>query len=138
MRRINILSILCFTLLLLASCNNHNQVGNIYNVEDYGAKGDGKTDNAKAIQKAIDACNKAGGGTVIIPAGKTFMCGPIHLASNIDLHLEPNSRLLANPNEDIYKESAFGPNEGEGMMWISERILKIYPSLVWEKLTATV
>ena len=123
MKRVNILSILFCTLLLLTACNNHNQVGNIYNIEDYGAKGDGKTDNAKAIQKAIDACNKAGGGTVIIPAGKTFMCGPIHLASNMDLHLEPNSRLLANPNEDIYKESAFGPNEGEGMMWISGKDL---------------
>ena len=79
---------------------------------------------SKAIQRAINECNKAGGGTVLIPAGKTFLCGPFHLASNINLHVEPNACLLANPNESIYKESAFGPNEGEGMMWISGKDLK--------------
>lgn len=91
----------------------------VYNIMDYGAVGDGRTDDAAAIQRTLDECSKAGGGTVTVPAGRTFMCGPLHLRSFVELHLEPNSRLLANPDESIYHESAFGANEGEGMMWLS-------------------
>lgn len=90
-----------------------------FNVTGYGAKGNGVTDDAKAIQRAIDACSAAGGGSVIIPSGKTFMAGPLYLKSNVDLHLQPNSVLLANPDEAVYTESAFRGNRGEGMMWIS-------------------
>lgn len=90
-----------------------------FNVTGYGAKGNGVTDDAKAIQRAIDACSAAGGGSVIIPSGKTFMAGPLHLKSNVDLQLQPNSVLLANPDEAVYTESTFRENRGEGMMWIS-------------------
>lgn len=90
-----------------------------FNVTGYGAKGNGVTDDAKAIQRAIDACSASGGGSVIIPSGKIFMAGPLHLKSNVDLHLQPNSVLLANPDEAVYTESAFRGNRGEGMMWIS-------------------
>lgn len=104
---------------------------------DYGATGDGKTDDASAIQKAINACSEAGGGTVLVPAGHTFLCGPFKLASYVELQLAPNSRLLANPDESIYTESAFGANRGEGMMWISGKDLKTYPLLEQEVLTET-
>lgn len=90
-----------------------------FNVTGYGAKGNGITDDAKAIQRAIDACSASGGGSVVFPSGKTFMAGPLHLKSNVDLHLQPNSVLLANPDEAAYTESAFRGNRGEGMMWIS-------------------
>lgn len=90
-----------------------------FNVTGYGAKGNGVTDDAKAIQRAIDACSASGGGSVIIPSGKIFMAGPLHLKSNVNLHLQPNSVLLANPDEAVYTESAFRGNRGEGMMWIS-------------------
>ncbi len=90
-----------------------------FNVTGYGAKGNGITDDAKAIQRAIDACSASGGGSVVFPSGKTFMAGPLHLKSNVDLHLQPNSVLLANPDEAVYTESAFRGNRGEGMMWIS-------------------
>ncbi|NDV57722.1 glycoside hydrolase family 28 protein [Bacteroides sp. 519] len=104
------------SLLLLASCANTPK--NVFNVLDYGALGNGTTDDAVAIQTAIDACAKNGGGQVLFPTGYTFLSGPLKLASNIDLHLQVNSKLLANPNESIYQISAFRENEGEGMMWL--------------------
>ena len=90
----------------------------VFNVMDYGAKGDGTTDDAQAIQRAIDACATKGGGQVYLPCGKTFLAGPIELKSNIDLHLDAGSVLKANPDEGIYRLSAFKENRGEGMMWL--------------------
>lgn len=107
--------------MIICSCGSNTRE---YTVTDYNAVGDGTTDDTGAVQAAIDDCAANGGGTVLIPAGKTCLCGPLHLASNVNLHLEPNSCLLANPDESIYKESAFGANEGEGMMWISGKDLK--------------
>jgi polygalacturonase len=105
------------SIVLMASCHSSN-VGD-YDIRDYGAKGDSTTDNSAAIQKAIDACSKAGGGRVIIPGDGTYMTGPFTVASFINLHLEAHAKLLANPNEKIYTKSAFRKNRGEGMMWIS-------------------
>src|SRR5690348_16850421 len=57
----------------------------IYNIRDFGAKGDGTTLDTAAVQSAIDACTKDQGGTVLVPAGN-FLIGPIELKSNITLH----------------------------------------------------
>ena len=62
------------------------QAQTFYNVTDFGAKGDGKTINTKALQKAIDKCNADGGGRVVFPTG-TFITGTIHLKSNVELYL---------------------------------------------------
>ena len=59
-----------------------------FSIIDYGAKADGSTDCLPAIKSAIDACNKAGGGRVVIPSGTYFVKGPIHLLSNVNLHLD--------------------------------------------------
>lgn len=91
---------------------------NDYSISAYGALGDGKHDDAAAIQKAIDACSAAGGGRVVIPAGKTYLAGPFKLKSNVEFHVEANARVLANPDEQVYKESAFRANVGEGTIWI--------------------
>lgn len=90
-----------------------------YNVNDFGAAGNGITDDAAAIQRAIDTCSAKGGGTVVFESGRKYLSGPLHLKSNVELDLQPNSVLLANPDESIYTESAFRANRGEGMMWIS-------------------
>lgn len=111
-------------LAFFALANINARGASVYNILDYGAVGDGKTDDAAAIQQAIDECSKAGGGDVVVPAGRTFMCGPVHLRSFVNIYLEPNSRLLANPDETIYRESAFKANEGEGMMWLSGKDLQ--------------
>lgn len=102
--------------LLVLSLSSYAQ--RIYNVVDYGAVGNKTIDDAKAIQQAIDECSANGGGTVLLPANHTFMSGPLCLKSNVNLHLEATAVLLANPDEGIYKLSAFGENRGEGMMWI--------------------
>jgi polygalacturonase len=90
----------------------------IYNVSDFGAVGDGRTDNAIAIQAAIDECSRQGGGMVYFPGNSTFLSGPIDLKSQVNLHLESSAVLLANPDERIYTKSAFRENAGEGTIWI--------------------
>lgn len=64
--------------------------GQIFNIIDYGAKGDSTTVNTKAIQKAIDDCTS--GGTVIIPKG-VFLSGALFLKSNMTLYIEKGGVL---------------------------------------------
>ncbi len=90
----------------------------VFDITDFGAVGDGKTDNAAAIQKAIDECSQSGGGIVKIPADNIFMTGPFNLKSDVNFHLENNSVVLANPDESVYTQSAFKENFGEGSIWI--------------------
>jgi len=65
----------------------------VFNIVDYGAAGDGQTKNTQAIAKAIEACAKAGGGTVWVPAGK-FLTGSIELKSNITLHIDAGAHIM--------------------------------------------
>ncbi|RPD40577.1 glycoside hydrolase family 28 protein [Chitinophaga barathri] len=73
----------------------------IFDVRDYGAKGDGKTLNTKAIQKAIDACNQAQGGMVLIPPGE-FLSGTLELKSFVTLHIEAGGKLLGSTKREDY------------------------------------
>lgn len=85
---------------------------NVYNVRNFGAKGDGKTIDTKAVQNAIDACNKERGGIVLVPAGD-FVIGTIELKSNVTLHLSSQGRLLGSPDKNDYT-SGKGVPEGNG------------------------
>ncbi|MGE6219100.1 glycoside hydrolase family 28 protein [Nubsella zeaxanthinifaciens] len=63
-----------------------------FNIVNYGAKSDGITLVTKNINDAIIACNKKGGGVVLIPKG-LWITGPIELKSNVNLHLQKNAML---------------------------------------------
>jgi hypothetical protein len=63
-----------------------------YNVRDYGAKADKTTNDQVAMQAAIDACNRAGGGEVLVPAGN-YAAGKITLKNNVTLRLEAGATI---------------------------------------------
>jgi len=68
-----------------SATSHDNTLGvRVYNIRDYGAKGDGSTLDTAAVQSAIDACNKDLGGTVLVPAGR-FVIGTVELKSNVTL-----------------------------------------------------
>jgi polygalacturonase len=72
--------------------------GESVNVRLFGAVGDGKNLDSPAINRAIDACVRAGGGTVFVPAG-IYLSGSIHLKSNIHLYLDAGATILGAPQE---------------------------------------
>lgn len=78
----------------------------VYSVTKYGAVGDGATNDAAAIQSAIDACNAAGGGRVVLEGGHTYYSSSIELKSNVELHLEQGALLKAHSDISTY----FNPN----------------------------
>ena len=104
--------------ILLALCVLGVQaaVTGAYDVRDFGAKGDGKALDHMAINKAIEAATKDGGGQVVLTAG-TYLCGSIRLKSNVDLHLMAGAKILAAPAEmKAYDESEVfgGPEYQDG------------------------
>ncbi len=70
-------------------------------VTAYGAKGNGRNMDTRAIQQAIDACAEEGGGTVYFPNG-TYLSGTIVLASNVTLYLDAGATLLGSRNLEDY------------------------------------
>ncbi len=64
-----------------------------FNIMNYGAVADGLTLNTAAINNAIEACAKGGGGTVVIPRG-SYITGPIIMKSNINLHLDKGALVI--------------------------------------------
>ena len=79
----------------------------MFNVKEYGAKADGVTLDSPAIQAAIDACYAAGGGTVYIPEGQ-YVCGTMHIKTNVHVWLDKGATLLGSTNRldfDPYEEN---------------------------------
>ncbi len=72
-----------------------------FNVRDFGAVGDGVSLDTAAINKAIDACTSAGGGTVYVPPG-TYLTVTVVLKSNVTLYLEAGATLLGSKRISDY------------------------------------
>ena len=130
MRKIVLLSLVC----LLASCSGQQQtvmdkafeeanqiVSSIkqtkfpetaFLITDFGAVAD-KEDVLchESINRAINACNQAGGGKVVVPQG-TFYTGPITLKSNVNLHLEEGAVLRFSTNQELYFPAVLSRWEG--------------------------
>lgn len=109
-----------FYLLLLVMPLHSTYAEQQYNVKDYGAKGDGLTLSTEAIQRTIDICAAAGGGRIIVPAGR-YLTGPLFLRSNIEIEVGSGAVLLF--NDDIMNTPAIN-GSWEGI----ER--KVYASLL--------
>ena len=82
-----------------------------FDVKKYGAVGDGTTMNTEAFRKAIEACHAAGGGKVVVPKGE-FLTGPIHLLSNVNLHVTGDARILFSQNPSDYLPAVLTRFEG--------------------------
>lgn len=89
----------------------------MFPITDYGAATGGTVLCTASIQAAIDACHRAGGGRVFVPAG-TYRTGTVYLRDHVELHLALGATLLASEDpddynaEDAYVQNAFSQSEG--------------------------
>jgi polygalacturonase len=82
-----------------------------FNITNYGAVGDGVKNCADAINKAISAANKAGGGRVVVPAG-TFLTGAIYLKSNVNLYISEGAVVKFSTDPNAYLPAVYTRWEG--------------------------
>jgi polygalacturonase len=92
----------------------------VCDVTHYGARPDGTTNNAHAIQTAIDDCATKGGGIVRL-AGGTFLSGPIVLKSHITLDIETGATLLGSPDHSVYPlMTVFGAKGRQSLVSVTD------------------
>lgn len=72
-----------------------------FNVRDFGAAGDGQAADTAGIQLALDACGRAGGGTVYLPAGR-YLSGSLFLRNHTTLYLAAGAVLLGSQRAEDY------------------------------------
>ncbi|WP_262056686.1 glycosyl hydrolase family 28 protein [Streptomyces sp. STR69] len=82
----------------------------VYDVRDYGAKGDGSANDTPAVNKAITAANSAGGGTVRFPAGSYKSKNTIHMKSNVTLQVDTGATIQGS-SADTYDAPEANPND---------------------------
>ncbi len=73
-----------------------------YNVQDFGAVADVSVNSLPAILAAIKKCSEEGGGKVLVPAGEYRLDGPVHLKSNVNLHVSKGATLRFSTNAAHY------------------------------------
>lgn len=117
----------------------------VYDVRDFGARGDGATNDAPAIQAAIDRCARAGGGTVLVPAGGRFLTGTLELRSHVHFRVDAGAELLASLEPAHYREGALilargardltlsgrGTIHGQGRRFMREELPHIFRPGPW-------
>jgi polygalacturonase len=84
----------------------------VYDVRQYGAKGDGRSKNTEAIQRAVDECTSAGGGTVYLSPG-VYLSGTVVLKENVTLRLESGATLLGSTDLADYRTQPGPPPKGD-------------------------
>ncbi len=92
-----------------------------YLITDFGAAGDGQTDCTDAFRKAIETCNKEGGGRVVVPEGN-FLTGAIHLLSNVNLHVVKAATISFSTQPEDYLPAVHTRWEGVELMGYSPLI----------------
>jgi polygalacturonase len=123
------------SLLLATSLLKADNTG-IFNVLDFGAKGDGASRDTAAIQKAVDAAAAQGGGQVLLPAGKVFLSGSITLRSHVDFHLAGGTLLKGSANWRDYGRAGsllFAEN-AQGIVVSGDGTIDGNDLAVWQKL----
>lgn len=73
----------------------------VFSANSYGAKGDGATNSTRAIQRAIDACSKAGGGAVTFEPGG-YVTGALFLKTGVNLRVDEGVTLLGSQQDSDY------------------------------------
>eukprot|EP00054_Salpingoeca_dolichothecata_P012489 m.69288 g.69288 ORF g.69288 m.69288 type:complete len:429 (-) comp19970_c0_seq4:190-1476(-) len=89
------------------------QRAHVFNVTDFGAIGDGKTMNTKAINEAVAAVAKAGDGTIYFPAGR-WLTAPFNVTSHCTLFFAADAVLLGSTNFDDWPIIPALPSYGQG------------------------
>jgi glycosyl hydrolase family 28 len=87
----------------------------VYNIRDFGARGDGVTLDTAALQSAIDVCTRDQGGTVLVPAG-VFVIGSVEMKSNVTLHIAARGKLLGSADGKQYHSADAIPLRGDSTL----------------------
>src|SRR5580658_9991319 len=98
------LSILFACALAIVAVSQTAPAQRVFDVKDYGATGRKSDDARPALQKAIDACGKAGGGRVYVPPGE-YTSGQLHLRSGVRLYLEAGATIFATLDSRQYDDA---------------------------------
>jgi len=101
-------------------------VSPLFNVKDYGATGNGTTDDTAAINAAVAAATVAGGGVVFVPAGTYIVSGTVALAANITLEGAGRGTATIKRSTNVTVVSIYGTSTGNHVTNVAIRNLTIH------------